>query len=200
MQPAFAILRVTMSNIKMPGVLTGSDGQQGRLARAVRRKSVRVGVLVLAVLLVCGAGWYAWYQRDHEVTAASPKEVTEAVDRTVLNPNYAGTEVALDNKLQQTDDPKVRAQIYLQKASIDLQQGKYQAVIADQTEAAKLDPSLDGVLARTTADAYLQVGDKASALKYYKKARQYYDSKPDSFSGKTYYENYVKSKIAGLEK
>lgn len=190
-----------MSGEKRRGVVVGGPGKWQEGGRR------RLFMLAAALLLVLLAGGLAFMllsdnspSRAKEEQAAAEKTVNQAVSKKVADPNYAAATKELSDQLGETEDKKKQAEIHVGLASVALQQSRYQEVVDHQLAAAKLDPSRADSLARTTADAYLQLGNEPEALKYYKQALAFYNSRPDDYSGKTYYINTMNSKISELEK
>lgn len=159
-------------------------------------------VLIVAGVLLWAYGIFGKPSTASTSTAAEKantnKQVSTAVNGTVQNPDYAAATKAIDSELKATSDSKQQATLYSQKAAIAAQQGNYQEVINDYTQASKLDDAQAGTMAVPLAKAYEQVGDKQQALVYYKKAYAYYSSQKDNYSGKQYFVNLTQAKIQEL--
>jgi tetratricopeptide (TPR) repeat protein len=168
------------------------------------RHKIAAGVS-LAILVLVGIGLAYYFSATHTPKSTSAnntgqEKADQAVSKTVEHPDYAASAAYLKSQLANTRDHKKQADIYVGLASLAQQQGKYQEVIDNQLLAVQADPSRSELLALTTANAYAKLGNKTEALKYYQQALTYYRSKPENFSGRTYYINSVQAKIAELRK
>lgn len=184
------------------GVVVG-DGKSYKLRR-VRLIGEGIAGLIVIVLLVGGAIVLARHHKPHDSLGPSPEHLTtqqqidQVVNKTVQHPDYTSAKDLLNQQLANTKDPKKQADLYFQLAAIAAQQNDNQGIIDNDLKVVQLDSSRSGPLAQNIADAYYALGQKDTALPYYKQALAYYQAQPDNFSGKTYYVNQVNAKIAEL--
>jgi tetratricopeptide (TPR) repeat protein len=197
-----------MDGQQTPNLIVGGDGQVKPSGIRALWYSTRSKVILLAALslmVLIGAGTAYYFASTHTTNSADVKKITQkrvdqAVGKTIENPDYAAAGTELNKQLQETNDKKKQADIYVGLASIALQQGKYQEVIDNELLAAKADPSRADALALTIGDAYAQLGKKAEALKYYQQALAYYNAKPENFIGRKYYITSTQTKITEIQK
>lgn len=176
------------------GIFLGSDTEAPRRGRQVVLIAAALGLLLVAGLLVLFI--------MHDTPAPKPltqEKIDQAVQGTVANPNYEAAEKALRQQLAATKDGKKKADIYVRLASIAMQRKQYAKAAEYQIEAGHADTARADSLAAGIADAYMLQGDKQRALPFYRKALEYYTSRPDTFSGKQYYIARTTSKIEGIE-
>lgn len=186
-----------MTTEKNPGVTVGSIEP--------RRFGTRIKMLVaITVVIGVGVGAYLFFVRDTSGGGydqkAAQKKVDDAVYKRSLNPDYAAAEKELQRQLQDTSDKKKQADIYVKLATLAIGQNNYAGFVENEQKAAKLDPSRADLLARSIADAFMQLGKKSDALPYYKQALKYYQSRPDTYIGKQYYITDITAKIKDIEK
>jgi tetratricopeptide (TPR) repeat protein len=180
---------------KKPGIFVGAAIERSQILKRVLLVGTALGLLMLAGTLAL-----LFTQKKAAPKPVSQEKISEAVQATVANPDYAAVEAELQNQLRIATDPKKKADIYVRLASLSMQQKQY-ALAADQLiEAGHADTSRADVLAVAIGDAYLEIGDEQKALPFYKKALAFYESRPEQYSGKRSYIDSTKAKIAEIEK
>lgn len=196
-----------MSDGKNSDIIVGSDTSSRFGLRSwlsgISRRTLIVAALVATTIGLGATAYYFWPSEEKPRGGYSRDKQTKtdaAVSAATTDPDYALAEATLQKQLQETDDKEKQAEIYRKLASVALQQGQHRKVVEYEKKAAELDESPDNAAAYNIANSLLQEGNKQEALSYYKQALEFYTSQPESYSGRAYYINDIKARIAELER
>lgn len=172
-------------------------------------KKAVIGSGLFLLLLIGGtAAW--WLTRSGPEQAPGAKvatgqkeiktkeEAIAAMSNPQLDYDRQGASQALGTAAQDAASPEEKADLYQRQALVEYQGGNY-------AEAASIyEKSLDVLdnqaLAFSLADTYEKAGNKQKAIEYYQRTKEYYESKPEDYSGRTFYIDVSTQKIKELSR
>ena len=143
------------------------------------RKTIIVGVAALVLVGAATYGGYVLYQSaQSSQTVTDSKKLLTDVSAGRLPLNTSETRSKLEASLPGATD-KQKYQTYLILASEYQQAKEFRKAAEAYTNAAKVGEPNDD-LYFSAALAYEQAGDKANAVTYYKKAKEYVEAHEDA--------------------
>lgn len=176
----------------MTNIINVSRERGSRNSRRASQRKQLLFLLGIVVLVASGAGAYFWYvnwdnvsvydeaaeDKKYELAHRSVSDVIVKVESDIEASDKAAVIRAYDESIEKVSDPYERAVLYYNKAMALERLDDKKAVLAAAVAASeadvtkKLGIAVDGLAANTAYD----LNDKVTALKYYKKQRDYIES------------------------
>jgi len=170
-----------------------SQKSQGK-KKAAQRKILLIVVIVL--IIASGAGAFVILNQKKPVVPVTNADKTQqeqiiAADQKAQNEGAAKGAELFDDAIAKTADAKEKSELMASKATLFLNEEKYEQALTYALQADSLHTSAQ--VSALVAQLYEQLKNKSKAAQYYEKAAQNVDPEnPMAKDDKAYYESMAK--------